>query len=150
MGEMLSLLRSSFNKSLRIKSRPERLAGIPGSVVLREIMARTRFIEWMVDRLHDPRKGDRVIYPPADLLRTSLLLLGRGWRHQDDADALRYDAGLRLAASGSRGTAARSSETHLASQPRLSRLTALLSTPANRTVLHQAVPGFLPVSRSLR
>ena len=40
----------------------------------------------------------------------------------DDADALRYDAGLRLAASGSRGVTSLSSETHLASQPTLSRL----------------------------
>ena len=69
MGETLSLFRSSFNKSLRIESRPERLTGEPGAVVLREIMDRTRFIEWMIDRLHDPRKGDRVIYPLADLLR---------------------------------------------------------------------------------
>ncbi len=67
------------------------------------------------------------------------LLLDQGWRDQDDADALRYDAGLRLAASGSRGTTALLSETHLASQPTLSRLIALLSTPANRTVLHEAV-----------
>ncbi len=65
MDETLSLFRSWFNKSLRIKSRPERLAGIPGSVVLREIMARTRFIEWMVERLPDPRKGDRINSTPA-------------------------------------------------------------------------------------
>ena len=32
-----------------------------------------------------------------------------------------------------------STETHLASQPTLSRLIALLSTPANRTVLHEAI-----------
>ncbi len=70
------------------------------------------------------RKGDRVTYPLADLLRTSLLLLGQGWRDQDDADALRYDAGLRLAASGARGTTPLSDETHLASQPTLSRLIA--------------------------
>ena len=139
MGETLSLFRSSFNKSLRIESRPERLTGEPGAVVLREIMDRTRFIEWMVDRLHDPRKGDRVIYPLADLLRTSLLLLGQGWRDQDDADALRYDAGLRLAASGSRGATPLSTETHLASQPTLSRLIALLGTPANRNVLREAI-----------
>ncbi len=66
MGEMLSLFRSSFNKSLRIESRPERLTGEPGAVVVREIMDRTRFIEWTVDRLHDPRKGDRVIYSLAE------------------------------------------------------------------------------------
>ncbi len=117
MGETLSLFRSSFNKSLRIESRPERLTGEPGAVVLREIMDRTRIIEWMVGRLHDPRKGDRVTYPLADLLRTVLLLLGQGWHDQDDADALRYDAGLRLAASGSRGTTPLSAEAHLASQP---------------------------------
>ena len=59
MGETLSLFRSSFNKSLRIESRPERLTGEPGAVLLREIMERTRIIEWLVERLDDPRKGDR-------------------------------------------------------------------------------------------
>ncbi len=139
MGETLFLFRSSFNKSLRIESRPERLTGEPGAVVLREIMERTRIIEWMVGRLHDPRKGDRVIYPLADLVRTSLLLLGQGWRDQDDADALRHDPGLRLGASGSRGTTPLSAEAHLASQPPLSRLITLLSTPANRNVLREAI-----------
>ena len=89
MDETLCLFRSSFNKSLRIESRPERLTGEPGAVLLREIMERTRIIEWLVERLDDPRKGDRVIYPLADLLRRSLLLLGQGWRDRDDADALR-------------------------------------------------------------
>ena len=91
-----------------------RLTGEPGAVLLREIMGRTRIIEWLVERLDDPREGDRVICPLADLLRTSLLLLGQGWRDQDGADALRYDAGLRLGASGSRGTTPLSAETHLA------------------------------------
>ena len=87
MGETLSLFRPSFNKPLRIESRPERPIGQPGAVVLRAIMDRTRFIEWMVDRVDDTRQSDRVIYPLADLLRTSLLLLGRGWRDQDGAAA---------------------------------------------------------------
>ncbi len=94
---------------------------------MREIMERTRIIGWLSERLHDPRKGDRVTYPLADLLRTVLLLLGQGWRDQDDADALRYDAGRRLAASGSRGATALCAETNLASQPTLSRLIAELS-----------------------
>ncbi len=59
MGEMLSLFYSSFNKSLRIESWPERLTGESGAIVLREIMERIRFIEWMVDCLHYPRGGDR-------------------------------------------------------------------------------------------
>lgn len=139
MGETLPLFRPSFNKSLRIESRPERLTGEPGAVILREIMERTRIIAWMVARLCDPRNGDMITYTLADLLRTSLLLLGQGWRDQDDADALRDDAGLRLAASGSRGDTPLSKDNHLASQPTLSRLIALLSTPENRDILRQAV-----------
>jgi hypothetical protein len=139
MGETLPLFRSSFNKSLRIESRPDRLTAEPGAIVLREIMQRTRIIEWLVERLSDPRNADKVTYPLADLLRTILLLLGQGWRDQDDADALRHDAGLRLAASGARGTTPLGDETHLASQPTLSRLIAVLSTPENRAVLHEAI-----------
>ena len=48
MGESVSLFRSSFNKSLRIESRADRLTAEPGAVVLREIMERTRIIEWLV------------------------------------------------------------------------------------------------------
>ena len=88
MGETLPLFRSSFNKSLRIESRPDRLTAEPGAIVLREIMQRTRIIEWLVERLFDPRDADKVTYPLADLLRTVLLLLGQGWRDQDDADKL--------------------------------------------------------------
>jgi len=139
MGETLPLFRSSFNKSLRIEARPDRLTAEPGAIVLREIMQRTRIIEWLVERLFDPRDADKVTYPLADLLRTVLLLLGQGWRDQDDADAFRHDAGLRLAATGARGTTALCGETHLASQPKLSRLIAVLSTPENRAVLHEAI-----------
>ncbi len=139
MGETLPLFRSSFNKSLRIESRSDRLTAEPGAIVLREIMQRTRIIEWLVERLFDPRNADKVTYPLADLLRTVLLLLGQGWRDQDDTDALRHDAGLRLAASGARGTTPLCGETHLASQPTLSRLIAVLSTPENRAVLHEAI-----------
>ena len=42
MGDTLSWFRSSFDKSLRIEPRPERLTGEPGAVLLREIMERTR------------------------------------------------------------------------------------------------------------
>ncbi len=57
MGETLALFRPSVdNKPLRVESRPERLTGEPGAVLLREIMERTRIIEWLTERLHDPRK----------------------------------------------------------------------------------------------
>ncbi len=72
MGETLLLFRSSFNESLRIESRSDRLTAEPTAIVLREIMQRTR------------------------------------------------------------------GEAHLASPPTLSRLIAVLSTPENRAVLHEA------------
>ncbi len=61
MGETLALFRLSVNnKSLRVDSRPERLTGEPGAVLLRELMERTRILEWLTERLHDPRKADGV------------------------------------------------------------------------------------------
>lgn len=139
MGETPALFRPSFNKSLCIESRPERLTGEPGAVPLREIMDRTGIVDWLTARLHDPRKPELIIYPLEELLRTSLLLLSQGWRDQDDADALRFDAGLRLAASAARGTTPLSQDSHLASQPTLSRLIDLLSRPRNRKILHEAL-----------
>jgi hypothetical protein len=139
MGETPALFRPSFNKSLCIESRPERLTGEPGAVALREIMDRTGIVDWLTARLHDPRKPELITYPLEELLRTSLLLLAQGWRDQDDADALRFDAGLRLAASAARGTTPLSQDSHLASQPTLSRLIDLLSRPGNRKILHEAL-----------
>ncbi len=59
MGETLALFRPSVNnESLRVDSRPERLTGEPGAVLLREIMERTRIIDKLTERLHDPCKAD--------------------------------------------------------------------------------------------
>jgi hypothetical protein len=93
----------------------------------------------MAERLVDPRDPNLVRYPVADLLRTVLVLFGQGWRDQDDADALRFDPALRLAAAGKRGTAPLDVDHHLASQPTLSRLLDALSTDANRRVLREAI-----------
>ena len=92
MNEIQTLFRPSFNKFFRIESRPHRPTAEPGAIELSEIMQRARIFEWLIERLFDPRD--------ADPLRTVLLLLGQDWRDRYDADALRHDAGLRLAASG--------------------------------------------------
>ena len=136
MGETVSLFRPSFNKSLCIESRPHRLTAEPGGAARDHGAHADRRL---VARLRDPRDPDRITTPLSDLLRTVLLLLGQGWRDRDDADALRHDAGLRLAASSARSTAVLCDESHLASQPTLSRLIAILARPANRAVLHEAI-----------
>ncbi len=155
MAQDLTPFRADFNGSLRIEGRPERLTSEAGAVVLREVMERVGIIPWLVEHLVDPRKPELVTHPLSEMMRTSLLLLGQGWRDKDDADALRHDAAFRLAVSDRRGLG--SLETReageagepgsknpivpdgLASQPTLSRLGGALSTTHNRAVLRLAL-----------
>src|SRR5216684_2788876 len=93
MGEEnLALFRAEFNRSLRVESRPERLTSEAGAVVLREVLERLGLVDWLVGRLVDRRDPELITHPLSELLHTALLLLGQGWRDQDDADALRHDA----------------------------------------------------------
>lgn len=139
MGETLPLFKPTFNRSVQIESRPDHLTGDAGALVQREIMERTGIIDWLTARLDDPRNQDLITYPLADLLRTHLLLLGQGWKDQDDADRLRQDPGLRVAHTSSRGVTPLEEDQVLASQPTLSRLVSLLSSDGNRRLLRRAV-----------
>jgi hypothetical protein len=139
MGETLALFTTTFNRSLRIESRPERLTAEPGAVLLRELLERSGILDWLTRRITDARRPEAITYPMAELLRTSVLLLAQGWRDQDDADALRQDPGLRLAMSDRRGVAPLEEEHHLPSQPTCSRLVAALSREGNASVLRHAI-----------
>ena len=139
MGETPSTFHPSFNAGVGIEARVERLTSDAGAVIVREVMERSGIIEWLTERLHDPRQPHLLTYPLADLLRTMLLLFAQGWRDQDDADALRLDPALRLAAAGMRGTTPLAEGAHLASQPTLSRLLDILTLEPNRPVLREAV-----------
>lgn len=138
MGETLQPVTPSFNRSLRIESRTDRLTGDPGAVVLREILERSGILGWMTARLKDPRSQVDVTHDLASLIRTSVLLSAQGWRDHDDADALRHDPAFRLAASSSAGLTPLGGQ-GLASQPTLSRFTALMAEPTNLKVLREAV-----------
>jgi Transposase DDE domain group 1 len=148
MGEALPMLMPTFNRSVLIEARPERLSADGGAVLLRELLERCGIITWLADRLIDPRAQAQVTYLLPELLRTVLVMFGQGWRDQDDADALRFDPALRLAIAEARGTAALCDDYHLPSQPTMSRLLAALSQPANRQALRQAVTEL--ASRRLR
>ena len=139
MGETLPIFSTTFNRSVQIEAREDHLSADTGAVLLREIMERTGIVEWMTERLLDPRDANTITYPLADLLRTNLLLLGQGWRDQDDADRLRHDPSFRLASDSRRGTAALEPDSVLASQPTLSRLLDALSGEANQEVVREAV-----------
>ena len=153
MGEELSLFQPEFNGSIRVEARAERLTSEAGAVLLREVLERLGITRWLAGRLVDSRKPELVTHPLSELLNTSLLLLGQGWRDQDDADVLRDDAVFRLAVSGRRGisplqsrTAEEREKNHnpevpdgLASQPTLSRAVRMLSSEQNRTVLRGGI-----------
>ena len=139
MPETLPQIRPSFNRSLRIDTRPERLSADTGALAQREMMDRTGIIDWLTERLDDPRNPGSIRHPLSNLLRTRLLLLGQGWRDQSDADRLRDDPSLRVASDARRGTAALEPDGGLASQPTLSRLLGMLSREENLRVLHESV-----------
>lgn len=138
MGETLQPVIPGFNRSLRIESRADRLTGDPGAVLLREVLERSGIVSWMTARLSDPRSKLDVTHDLASLIRTSVLLSAQGWRDHDDADALRHDPAFRLATSSAAGLTPLEGP-GLASQPTLSRFTAIMAEPANIKVLREAV-----------
>mgnify|MGYP000882047966 CR=1 FL=1 len=139
MGETLSLFTTTFNRSLSVEARREHLSSDAGAVLLREILEHCGLIEHLTAKLTDPRDPMLVTHSLADLLRTSLILIGQGWRDQSDADTLREDPALRLAVCGDRGGTPLEEDRHLPSQPTLSRLLDTLSGEANRQVLREAL-----------
>lgn len=154
VGEDLSLFRAEFNGSIRVEARGERLSSEPGALISREVLERLGLMPWLTARLDDPRDPEKITHPLAELVATSVLLIGQGWRDQDDADVLRDDAVLRLAVSKRKGVSALETRPReegqelshnpaepdgLASQPTLSRLMRSLSTEENRSVLRDAL-----------
>ena len=139
MKGTIPLFSPSFNPAVSIETRPEHLSAETGALVQREIMERSGIIGWLAERLHDPRNRDLIRYPLEELLRTQLLLMGQGWRDQDDADRLRHDPSLRVGNDCHEGTRPLEEDEVLASQPTLSRLLGVLSGEGNLAVLHEAV-----------
>ena len=139
MGETLPIFSTSFNRCVQVEARADHLSADSGALLLGEIMEQTGIVEWMTERLVDPRDSNTITYPLADLLRTNLLLLGQGWCDQDDADRLRHDPSFRVANDSRRGTGCLEQDRVLASQPTMSRLLDALSGDANRQVVREAV-----------
>ena len=137
MGENITPIQASFNNSVKIEGRPERLTAETGSLLLREADERLGLTRDLAAQLIDPRCTS--VHSLTELLRTSIFLPALGWRDQDDADFFRHDPALRVAISDERGVkplmSSEDSPGGLASQPTLSRLHETLSSEHNRTVL---------------
>jgi hypothetical protein len=157
MGESLTEVRAEFNGSIRIEARPERLTSDAGALPLREALERLGMLGWLESRLPDERNQKWITYPLIELVTTAILLLTQGYRDHDDADALRADAALRLAVSKRKGTSPLEvperpegveppknpvHPEHLASQPTLSRLTAMVDRTGGRKTLREGLVVF--------
>ena len=152
MGEAQGRLSGlQFNGSLKVEAVDTRLTTNAGAVPLREAMERSGLLGSLAETLVDPRDPRLITHPLSELLATRLTLLALGHHDQDDADAFRADAALRVAVSQRAGVSPLDFEPDelgrvpqnpevphgLASQPTMSRLTGFLATPENRSVLHR-------------
>jgi hypothetical protein len=143
MGEILKDFALKFNGSIRLEAREERLTAEAGALLLREVDERLGLSQWLTERLKDPREPGRITHSLGELVRTHLLLLGQGWRDQDDADELREDAALRLGVSERKSTGPLrpkpGAPQGLASQPTLSRTVGILAGEDNPQVLSEGL-----------
>jgi len=152
MGEVQQRMKGfAFNGSVRVEARDTRLTSNAGALLVREAMERCGMLASLRKKLQDPRNPALITHPLSELLATRLCLLALGHRDQDDADAFRADAALRLAVSTRRGAAPFDHEPDelgrvprnpevphgLASQPTLSRLAVQLADDDNRAVLRE-------------
>jgi hypothetical protein len=150
MGEVdLTNFPVTFNGSIKVEARPERLTADAGALILREMDERMGWTEFLSRNLHDPRNQLFITHPMVELLRTRMYLIAQGWNDQDDADHLRDDPAFRVAVSNRRGDGPlRTRKKHgedenhpdgLASQPTMSRLIDTLATEHNLHVLHEGL-----------
>lgn len=143
MGENIASNQLTFNRSIRIEGRSERLTAESGALLLREADNRLGFTRDLAAKLIDYRKGP-VHHSLGELVRTAVILPALGWRDQDDADFLRYDPALRAAISDDRSTKPLQENENgelngLPSQPTLSRLHEGLSSEYNRMVMRSSL-----------
>ena len=125
----------SFNRSIRVGSRRDRITGDSGALTGRELLGRSRVVRFLAKRLPDKRDGRRTRHSQRRLARTLLLLAGQGRREHSDATELRDDPALRLATGDRAGTAPLGKAGRLPSQPTLSRRVAAWSAGETGDIL---------------
>ena len=129
----------SFNRSIRIGSRRDRITGDSGALTGRELLRRSGVVRFLAKRLPDKRDGRRIRHSQKRLARTLLLLAGQGRREHNDATELRDDPALRLATGDRAGTAPLGKGGRLPSQPTLSRRVAAWSAKEGVEVLREGL-----------
>ena len=131
----------SFNRSIKIRSRDDRITSNAGALLLREADQRLGLIESLALKLDDPRSQKDIRYTLAELLRERLFGYCLGYSVADDADLLAHDPAMRMAVWDRPGERVLSER--LASQPTQSRLLDILSShKRNLECLRSALSGW--------
>ena len=137
----------TFNRSIKVRSRDDRITSNAGALLLREADHRLGLVESLARRIHDPRKQEWVRYFMPELLRERLYSIALNYRASDDVDLLAHDAVLRMAVWDRPGE--RVLEERLASQPTQSRLLDILARfKCNLEAVREALSDW--VERHLR
>lgn len=127
MGEAnIPLFQPFFNRSVRVVPSPTALTEDAGALLLREASRRLG-MDALLGTLPDTRSGDYITYTLPELVRTRVLMIAQGWGDQGDATTLRFDAALRLGVADRGGGGALADDSHLPSQPTLSRMQHMLA-----------------------
>jgi hypothetical protein len=139
MGEAYSRIwEPTFNGSVKVEVRDERLTSDAGAVLLREADHRLGLIESLAGEMTDRRDPSRIRYSLRELLRERIYALALGCAAADDADRLAHDPALRTAVWDRRGDEV--IEERLASQPTQSRLVDQLGdSKQNRQALRSGL-----------
>lgn len=138
MGEATSVFFGpQFNRSLRLRSRDDRLTSDAGVLLLREVDERLGLTASLGERLHDPRNEASVRYSLAELIRERTYAFAQGYSAADDCDRVAHDPAFRMAVTEGKG--AGPLDERLASQPTHSRLLQVLAGDENRAVLDEAL-----------
>jgi hypothetical protein len=128
----------TVNRSIKLRQADPRITSDAGALLLREVDPRLGLTADLAGQLYDPRDPDRIRYEQVELLRQHLYGLALGYAHQDDADTLAHDVGMKLAVwdrPGKQGI-----DERLASQPSDGRLVNRLSSKAQRRAINEALP----------
>jgi len=138
MGEEEELeFEFTFNRSIKVESREERLTGDAGVMLLRELDERLGLTSSLGESLIDQRDPALIRYTLTELLRQRLYGFVQGYRHQDDMDRTAHDPAMRLAVWEGGGEDVL--KERLSSQPTQSRLLDALSEKGNLEKIRNAL-----------
>jgi hypothetical protein len=115
----------TFNRSVKVRSRDDRITSNAGALLLREADHRLGLTEALASGMIDPRQQNLIRYTIPELLRELIYSLALNYRASDDVDLLAHDAIMRMAVWNRPGE--RVLDERLASQPTQSRLLDILA-----------------------